>query len=291
MAEVQSLKAFGVEFQKQLANVWIGQRDPSTYQLVGGQRISVGSVGNAGDLAQDTLSALLAGATSKDPGIAAVLKSGAPDLLKALQFYQQITASLAAITDPLKYAIDLWKQESQARLDMAAANGVAIETVRQYNAALYKQTIGQVNAPVISGIQSYLQTLSYGPMSTKAPGDQYAAALADYNAAKAKASSGTASDAAAYLQSTQTFLPFAKDYLGVSKQYEALQSSAIATLNQLADKLASPAMPDLVTPILSTGAATVEAVNSVEKSVTRLSDRVEALFGVFGSMLGQLKPT
>jgi len=290
MAEVQSLKAFGVEFQQQLANIWIGQRDESTYQFAGGQRVGVGSVGNAGDLAQDTIAALLKGATSSDPTIAAVLKSGAPDLLKALQFAQGITDALGEIEDPLQHALDLWQKAAAANVAMAEQSGYSLDKIAQYNAELYRQTVGQVNAPVISGIEGYLTQLSYGPQSTASPGDQYARALVDYEASKAKASSGTAADAAAYLQATQSFLPFAKGYLGVSKQYESLQTGAIATLNSLADKLAAPKMPDLVTPIVQGAQLTVEAVNGVERRIASMEQRLDEWNGRLLSLMGQLKP-
>lgn len=64
----------GLSFSQQLSNVWIGSRDPSTYQMVGGPRVSVGTVGDVADLTKDTLNALLKTATSTDENVQQVLK-------------------------------------------------------------------------------------------------------------------------------------------------------------------------------------------------------------------------
>lgn len=293
MQEVTDLKAFGVEFQRQLSNIWIGQRDPSSYQLVGGQRISVGTVGNAGDLAQQTLAALMKGATSTDPIVAQQLARGygsIQELTQAITFAKGIEASLKQITDPLGAAIDLWKKEAQARLDMAAATGVSIEKVQQLNAALYGQIVNQANQGVVNNIGGYLSQLQYGPESIAPPGQQYAAALADYEKSRAAAMGGGAAEAQAYLEATQQFLPFAREYLGTTQAYAAIEGTARTTLESLASKLSAPAqMPDLVIPIVNatttTGAATVDAVEGVRNEVKALGDRLDRLSGGIESLL------
>lgn len=99
MAEVQQLQAFGIEFKQQLSNLWIGSRDPSTFQLAGGQRISAGTVGDTGDLVGDVLTALLKGATSSNPQIAAMLSRGAglDQIGQAVQFSSSVDALLASL--------------------------------------------------------------------------------------------------------------------------------------------------------------------------------------------------
>jgi len=291
MAEVQSLKAFGVEFQQQLANVWIGQRDASTYQLVGGQRISVGSVGNAGDLAQDTLTALLKGATSSDPMIQGVLKSGAPDLMKALQFAQGITEALAEITTPLEHALDLWQKTAAANVAMAQQSGYSLEKIAQYNESLRSQIVEQYFGPTQSSLTGFIQNLQFGPGSTASPEKQYTAAFSSYDAARdAALKNATPETVAAFLGQANTFLPIARGYWASSQPYGALEQGALNTAQQLQGMITSmmSGSDSTVMAITSTGAAQLEATQEQTGEVRLLREEVRDLRTQIGALLARV---
>lgn len=280
MAEVSQLKAFGVEFKQQLANVWIGARDPSTYQLAGGQRVSVGSVGDASDLANDTLSALLKGATSSDPQVAAVLAKGGStqDMLKALQFAQGITSSLLQITDPLQYALDIWEKTARANLAMAEQTGFSLEKVKEYNAALYQQTVAQVNGPAISGLDQFISSYQYGPNSILSGKQQITNAFDAYDAARTAAlANPTAQTAQAFLGAANTYLPMAQDYWGSSRTYSSILNTALGTAGQLKGLLQTPSAPDLVTPMVSGFASTVDALTVLQSGQTKQTEEIKSL--------------
>jgi hypothetical protein len=282
--ELAALRAAGVQFNSQIAGLTIGERDASTYQLVGGQKVSAGTVGNAADLASDALTALLKSAHSDDPYIQNVLKSGAPNMLEALRFAQGISSALAQITDPLKYAIDLWKREAQARLDMAAATGVEMAKVEQLNAALYKQVVNQVNGPAIAAIDSVVSQYAYGPASSASPKSQFAAATADFEKARSAAMTGGAAEAQAFAQAASTYLPFARDYMGTTVDYGKLESSTLSMLSQLKVGLQNPTMPDLTPTLVSGFTATVEATGKVESKLGEVAQELK----LQGALLSQL---
>ena len=73
LAQVRALKELGIEFNQTLSNIWIGQRDPSTFQLAGGQRVSVGTVGDVDSLVMATVKALLQGAGGGSEALRTVL--------------------------------------------------------------------------------------------------------------------------------------------------------------------------------------------------------------------------
>jgi len=303
--EVQALTAFGVQFTQQLSNIWIGERDASTFQLQGGQRISVGTVGDVADLTADTIAALLKQATSSDPEIAAILKAGGTgaaitQALQALQtaraFSSEIEMALLAVTDPLKYAIELWKKESQARLDMAAAYGVSLDTVQQLNAALYQQIAAQQaqqNAGAISGLDQFINSLQYGAGSAASPQAQIGAAFSDYDAARQAAlMNPSAQTAAAFQQAAGSFLPLAREFYGTTQTYDAFAQGAINTAEQLKGFLGTPAMPDLAPVIQQTSAmstaAIVEATQTQTDEIVELKEEVRQMNGMIFSLLRQV---
>lgn len=288
--QILAFKEVGIQFTSQLSNIWLGERDASTFQIGGGPRISAGSVGDPQDLANDVLAALLKSATSNDPAIAKMLAGGGniAEIQQALAFGVQITDALAQITDPLKYAIDLWKKESQARLDMAAATGFSIDKVQQLNAALYQQIVQQQNAGALSSIGGLISQLEHGPMSTAAPGKQYAAALAEYQAAQKAALGGGAAEAQAYAQVTSSFLPFAREYLGTSQAYGKIETGALTTLRGLQTSLTTPAMaPDLQPLVTATQTGTNMVVGAID-SQTKVIERLETENKRLGAMIEAL---
>src|SRR5262245_15830739 len=234
--EVNQLKAFGVEFQNQLSNIWIGARDPSSFQLVGGGRMSVGSVGDVQDLVAETVAALLKGASATNPVAAAALAGG----------YDQLRATAA------------------------------------YSAQ---------NAPLIGSINDYLRSFQYGPGSVLAPGQQYAAALSDYERSRAAALSGGPAEAQAYLQMTSQFLPFAREYLGTTQAYETIRSGAESTLQSIVTKLQTPPgmSTEIVSPIVNattTGfATTVESIEKLQSETVRLRESFDRLAGDMSALL------
>jgi hypothetical protein len=291
MQEVQSLKAFGVEFQQQLANIWIGQRDESTYQLAGGSRIGVGSVGNAGDLAQDTLTALLKGATSSDPTIAAVLKSGAPDLIKALQFAQGITDALAEITNPLEHALDLWQKTAEANVLMAQQSGYSLDKIAQYNAALKSQILEQYYGPTQSSLTGFIQNLQFGPGSTASPEQQYTASFGAYDAARQAAlANATPESVSAFLGQANTFLPIARSYWASSQPYGALEQGALNTAQQLQDMITSMMSggDKTVMAITGTAAAQLEATEAQTDEVRGMRAELSDLRAQIAALLARV---
>jgi hypothetical protein len=224
-----------------------------------------------------------------------VLKSGAPDLLQALQFAQGITESLKQITDPLGYAIDLWKKEAQARLDMAAATGVSIDKVQQLNAALYKQIVDQANSGAIAGLDTFINSLQYGAGSAASPQNQYNSAFADYDAARQAAlANPSAQTAAAFQQAAGAYLPLARQYYGTSETFGAIAEGAIGVAEQLKGFLAAPAMPDLAPVIQQTSAmstaAIVESQAATTQEVASLREEVGRLNSWLGALASRLAP-
>lgn len=301
--EMQSLQAFGVELTQKLSNIWIGARDQSTFQLVGGQRVSVGSVGNAQDLAGDTVAALLKGATSSDPEIQKILSAGGSgsEVLKSLQglqaarsFSEEIEKAILQIEDPLKAAIELWKKESQARLDMAIQSGVSTDKVIKLNELLYKQITATVNAQSISGLQGLIGSLKYGPLSTASPQSQFDAGLAAFEKAKAAAlSDPSQANVQAFLSQTQSFLPSARSHLASSKAYTDIESGALSSAELLLQKVQQgSAVPDIGPTIAAASASNASvisaSVEAVEDQVAGLREEVRGLGVTFAAIAARV---
>lgn len=288
--EIQALTSMGVQFTQQLANVWIGARDASSYQLVGGQRVSAGSVGDPADLARDALAALLGGATSDDPMVAGILAKGGSieEIKTALTFARGITDALAQITDPMKYALEMWERTARANLAMAEQTGFSLEKVHEYNAKLYQQTVAQINAPAIAGLDQFINSFQYGAGSAASPKAQLSAAFSDYDAARQAAlANPTAQTAAAFQQAAQAYAPLAREFYGSGGAYNAFVTSATQTAEQLKGFLAAPAMPDL-SPVVTTIQTSANLTVDAQQQTTAAVKSLDAKMDRFGSVLEAL---
>lgn len=278
--EILALKEAGIEITSQLSNIWLGERDESSFQLAGGQRISTGTIGDAADLASDVLGELLKTAVSDDPEIMAILKAGgstqavmtALNALKmARAFTDEIELALLQIQEPMKAAIMLWQKEAQARLDMAASLGVEISKVQELNQALFNQMTQSVNAGAISAVQGLISQLQFGGLSSASPGEKYAAGLAEFEKARQAALGGGAKEIEAFASIASSFLPQAQDYLGISRELGGLQSTTLNTLQTLLTGLTAPqTMPDLKVPMEAGFSMTVGAVETLTEEVKGL---------------------
>jgi len=271
--DISALRASGVQFTQELLNIWLGERDESTFQLSGGGRVGTGSVGDAQDLAIDALNALLKSATSSDPMVAGLLKKGAgvEEIGQALEFSKGITDALLEITDPLEYALTIWERTARANLAMAEQTGFSLDKVREYNAALYQQMVSQFNAGAIASVTGLIGQLQYGSLSAASPGAKYESGLAEFEKLRTAALGGGAKEIEAFTAMASSFLPQARDHLGTSKAYGMLESSTLSTLSTLLSGLQAPqTMPDLSVPLQAGFSMTVGSIESLTEEVKGL---------------------
>jgi len=333
----------GITFNRQLSNVWIGQRDPSSYQFAGGPRVSVGSVGDVSDLVLDAVQAMLKNSTGGSAALRSVAgrqygsleefnaavdfvtqvydvvtkakpaMTATEQAMKALvdsfkaastqakslgldvaalgegarkSFDQDIRLSIIAIQEPLKYALELWQRDAQARLDAAAAFGADLTQVRQLNELLRQQTISQVTGGVTAGLRGLIGGIQYGPGSAAAPSQQYFAALTDYNRAKSTAlSSMNPQDILAFQSAAQSFLPIARGFLGTSQRYGELTNDVVDVASRLISGVEQASSQIDLSPVVQATNANT-AVNSegfaaLESSMNGVKEELRGLKGVF----------
>ncbi|HEY1503410.1 MAG TPA: hypothetical protein VGF92_03870 [Stellaceae bacterium] len=204
-------------------------------------------------------------------------------------FDQDIRGAILQIQDPLKYALELWQRDAQARLDAAAQLGGDIDQVKQLNALLYQQTTQQAASGITGGLQDLINSLKYGSASAEAPDKQYFAALQDYNAARTTAlASGSPTDIQNFQARAQSFLPIARDYLGTSERYGSYTSDVMDTATSLLQRLNAPSsMPDL-TPMVAAQNATTQQTAAVVDAVKDNSSRLDQITQQLSTMNGVL---
>lgn len=204
-------------------------------------------------------------------------------------FDQDIALSIEQIQDPLKYALDIWQREAQARLNAAASVGGDIEQVRKLNDLLRKQIVDQNNNGVVANLQGLINSVNFGSTSAAAPDSQYFSALSQYNAAKSAAlGSGSANDITAFQNAAQAFMPIARNFLGTSQRYGSITADIVQTASQLQAGLTSAPSPVDLQPVVEAqvagSTAIVEAVQQVASGVESVNQNMTKLGGLLESL-------
>lgn len=203
-------------------------------------------------------------------------------------FDQDIRLSIEQIQDPLKYALDLWQRDAQARLNAAATLGGDIDQVRTLNDLLRKQAVDQASSGTIASLKNLIDGVNFGPASAFAPDKQYFSVLSAYNQAKSAAlTTGSIADIGAFQSAAQALLPIARGFLGTSERYGALTTDVVQTATQFQTGLTAPPAVDLHPVVEATAASATAIVSAIQDTNARLDTtnaRLDQLGGVIGAL-------
>lgn len=203
-------------------------------------------------------------------------------------FDRDIRRELLGITDPLKLALEDFDRAAKERLEVAKTLGADLVQVERLTQLQRKQLIEQTSGGTARSLSGLVDDIVFGGLSSGAPSQRYFSAVQRLNQASrdALADPSNAEARAAFEEAARAALPLARDFLGTSTRYAALEAEVLSTARRL-DPAADPAGIAAQKIVDSQALATslqVGATNAVRAELValradfnRLADTVAAL--------------
>lgn len=196
-------------------------------------------------------------------------------------FDRDIRRELLGITDPLKLALEDFDRAAKERLEVAKTLGADLVQVERLTQLQRKQLIEQTSGGTARSLSGLVDDIVFGGLSSGAPSQRYFSAVQRLNQASrdALADPSNAEARAAFEEAARAALPLARDFLGTSTRYAALEEQVLSTARRL-DPAADPAGIAAQKIVDSQALATslvVGSVNNVAAILREQNDRLNRL--------------